>query len=169
MLFAKLDNQPKELGKLYQRLLESLEPIDRQRAENVLYLALCDSSRTHDEQLSPFVYSWLDMLQDATIPIAETWQRSGDQLLEQCQRSEQQITALTRGLLEFRGAFGHGRDQGLVGYFEGRIHFLHRTVAEFLRDGRVLTSGSTFNLADSYFKLRLVQIAVIEDLSPGDP
>lgn len=160
ILFQKMRSLPKELEKVYQTLLKSLEPLDRQRASKMLFLALSDTQL--DLHMSTLAYSWLDVLEDPTFPFAKTCRKTIDELTDQCNSGEQQIAFLTRGLLEISPIQAHIKRKDPKPLTKG-VRFLHRTVADFLKDGGVLTCESTFNLSDSIWRLSLAEIVVFED------
>lgn len=168
ILFQKLRSLPRELGKLYQALLESLEPLDRKRADRMLFLALTDTEQY--VPLSFIAYSWVDMLDDPAFPFGYISPRSIDQALG---KSEQQIASLTKGLLEV----GPVRSlpwiptEGITpsrGLLTKGIGFSHRTVADYLKCGGVLTCESTFNFAESFLRLRIAEIMALKDFKTTD-
>lgn len=164
ILLQTLSSLPKELEKLYQTLLESLDSFQRQRADKMLFLAL---SETHlSPCLSTLAYSWLDMLQDPMFPFADTCRRSVDQLTDQCDSVEQRIASLTKGLLEVGPVRKVWHD--VPNLLSKGVRFLHRTVADYLRCGGVLTCESTFNLSDAYWRLRIAEIAALQEFRSGD-
>ncbi|ROV92880.1 hypothetical protein VSDG_06370 [Cytospora chrysosperma] len=164
ILGQTLSSLPKELGKLYQTLLESLDSFQRQRADKMLFLALSETQMSLP--LSTLAYSWLDMLQDPMFPFADTCRRSVDQLTEQCDSVEQRIASLTKGLLEVGPSQKTWSNPPEL--LSKGVRFLHRTVADYLRCGGVLTCESTFNLSDAYWRLRIAEIAALEELKLND-
>lgn len=103
-------------------------------------------------------------MEDPTFPFADTWHRSTGQLAAQCNRFEQRIVSVTKGLLEIgplEWYYLHPQDT-IPALLSRRPRFLHRTVADYPSSSGVLTCESKLNWADAYCKLSLAEIAAFD-------
>lgn len=162
VLEEKLEDMPEKIADLYQRLLGTLEGVDRRRSNRMLLLALMNPFKF---TLNVQIFPWLDDLDDPRFPPATgLLTLSGTKIRDRREDAKSQIEGLTKGLLEVtryppRWSLG-GLDPGP--FFEWGVQFFHRSVGDYLkvpsRKSELLESFSNFNPTEVYGRLCLAEL-----------
>jgi hypothetical protein len=165
-LEEKLEVIPKDIDKLYDNMLGSLEPFDQQRAAKLLLMTV---HYPFDYlPLNCRAYGWVDRLSDPSFPPCDgrkcpSW-RPANAMVEDVQR---QLKSLTKGLLETT-PFPHlrrshkepGRELSRIQV----VQFFHRTVKDFVMKSPRLDDISRRcpSLLDeaSYYRLLLADLTL---------
>ena len=163
LLEHKLDVMPSDIGGLYARILESLSPDDRKRAE--LFL-LMTAHRPDWPPLSSVMYAFVDELNDPKFPPCDgkrppTW-RSYE---ETAQDVRLQLKSLTKGLLETTPMLSEFDLRPLEAIEQ--VQFFHRTLRDFILE-RFRLEFKTDRLPwvtknETYYRLFLAEL-ILSDL-----
>ncbi|KAH8804493.1 hypothetical protein F5884DRAFT_754102 [Xylogone sp. PMI_703] len=135
-LEKKLEIIPRDLNNLYDQLLDSLEPDDRERAVKMLILTAHNPFET---PLNSVVYAWIDSLDDPQFPPTDgikpsSWPPVNDVI----QDVRLQLTSLTKGLLETAPmANALGLESAAFDKMQV-VQFFHRTVRDFVLENSKL-------------------------------
>ena len=142
----KLVSIPKDLNKLYQELLESIDPIDVPRSNRLLLVATNNPSST---PLYFTSYRWIeDLHKDLEFPREHDFVR--DSRESWGEDFTYQLDLLTRGLLQ-------------ISFKTGTVELYHKTVRDFLsteeKQCELRRSFPDFPLRDFYVLLDLCDIS----------
>lgn len=114
-----LNSVPKDLGLVYQRLLESIEPHEQQRTFTLLQWVLLAK-----RPLSPLeLYVALSFSPPRRYSSLKEWKASGDAIKTESQ-ARQVLRSQSRGLLRFCNEGG-----------KDTVHFVHESLREYLKSG----------------------------------
>lgn len=157
-LEKKLEVIPRDINDLYDRLLGSLEPDDRERAVKMLLLT---AHNPFMKPLNSVVYAWIDNLSDPHFPPTDgnkpsSWPPVND-ITQNIQR---QLISLTKGLLE-------ATPMGLKecgGMHE--VQFFHRTLRDFVLENSKLEDVAlkfpSLTKVETYCRLWLAEMVLAE-------
>jgi len=160
-LKKKLKVMPRDINELYNQLLDSLEPDDRERAAKMLLLT---AHNPFQKPLNSVMYAWIDDLDDPNFPpidgIKPSAWPSNEDIVHDVRR---QVTSLTKGLLEVapmeRPFLRH------CDVFEV-VQFYHRTVRDFvLENSRLKDIANRFSIPidqEAYFRLLLAGLTLTD-------
>jgi hypothetical protein len=152
-LEKKLKVLPRDINDLYDQLLNSLTPDDRERAVQMLLLTV---QNPFDKPLNCVVYSWIDDLSDPQFPPLDgrkppSW-RPVSEITEAIQR---QLTDLTKGMLETTPS-----------YYGMRVRFSHRTVRDYILESLKVEEISRKNpdllVLEKYQRLWLAEMILLD-------
>ncbi|KAL1881600.1 hypothetical protein Plec18167_003197 [Paecilomyces lecythidis] len=152
VLWERLDRIPKTLDRLFESLIESIEPGDRKRSDIMFLFATTFPLQRHNALL----YSWLDDANDPDFPFNTAMRSYSDEEITQAQkRVRAQLDCLTKGLLEMKPVDNADVFMKLYkdAYFQYDVGFLHRSVREYLQ--------STSHLNDIKKRLQGIDITDI--------
>lgn len=161
VLEEQLDAIPADLDALYDGLLNSIPPQDRQKSNRMLLVTILNPFAN---PLNAIVYTWLDDLEkDPQFPRAHTKHGYSKQEIEKrFQDVQHQLDGYTRGMLEMvdDGKFG-----GHVFGVTRRVEFLHRTLRDYLlsepRRSRIVDQFPNFNPIEAFARLRLAEVTLL--------
>jgi hypothetical protein len=124
-LEKQLDNIPKDINDLYEKLLAPVSPGDRVKTFKMLLLAdMCSSW----PGLTAVTVTWIDKLDDPNFPTSYNLQPyTHDEIKERQLTAKLQLDYYPKGLLEIY------RQDGESLMFRERVHFFHRTLRDFVR------------------------------------
>ncbi|KAI9709467.1 MAG: hypothetical protein M1820_003227 [Bogoriella megaspora] len=148
ILESRLEELPSELETLFQRMLDGVERVYRQKSSRTFQMAL-----TAVEPLSVMAFSLLDEENPETVLRPEIQPLSDSETARRKDRTCKQVNSVSKGLLEIVE-----NPSKVHPYFAYRVDFLHRTVKEFLQEHEnILTSsvGAGFECS-SYLCLALL-------------
>jgi hypothetical protein len=155
-LQEKLNSIPKDLDELFAKLLGSINPSDRKRSDQMLFIAARDQL---PYPMNALAYSWLENLNDTKFPFSSPVQGYSDEEIKKRHRDlRPQLDSLSKGLLEMvPNPYAYGDI-----FFGYTVQFFHRTVRDYLRDdlrqsqfqGRL----PGFNLDEVYPRLWLAEL-----------
>ncbi|KAI9767609.1 MAG: hypothetical protein M1839_004466 [Geoglossum umbratile] len=168
VLEKKLEVIPRDINGLYDQLLDSLEPDDRQRAAKMLLLTVYNP---FGKPLNSVVYAWIDNLSDPQFPPTDgnrpsSWPPIND-IAQDIQR---QLTSLTKGLLDtvpIADIFRPRRKTAgeIFGAMQA-VQFFHRTVRDFVLQNSKLENITSQipNLieVETYHRLWLAEMTLVE-------
>lgn len=124
----KLNSIPKDLDALFDKLLGSVDPSDRKRSDQILFIATGDLS---NDPANALAYSWLEELENPKFPFSSAVRGySDEEITKRHHNLRPQLDGLTKGLLEMIPN-GHASDDIFFGY---TVQFFHRTVRDYLQD-----------------------------------
>jgi hypothetical protein len=159
-LERKLKALPRGIDELYNKMLDSLEPDDQERAAKMLLMTL-DSPLRGVLPLNYRAYGWVDRLDDPEFPPRDgrpcpSW-KPADTMAEDVSR---QLKGLTKGLLEIAPVVYSD-----IRYRDFRMaQFFHRTVKDFVMNSpRLLDISRRYPpllRAEWYFRLLLADLAL---------
>lgn len=163
-LQERVDQAPRDLSLLYERILDSIDSTIRRRAEDALLLV----ARSPDGMLNALAFSWLDDLDDEDFPFNRPFQIYTKQEVEdRIDIARHQVALLTRGLVEMRSFDkSHFYDMFITDvygsqlFFRNRLGYHHLTAHDFLMARAVASEGprSAEMLRDRYARLTLAEI-----------
>ncbi|KAK5044799.1 hypothetical protein LTR84_010455 [Exophiala bonariae] len=163
-LEARLDYFPRELEKLYQHIMEQVEPLYRRKAFELLQIAL--RGLDTDADLTVLKLSFADE-EDPTTVLRPNWRAPDNVVLKlRMEEMEARMSSRTRGLLE------SAKSSEMSDPFLGpgpRVRFLHKSVADYLRQPQVLdfltgfTSATSFNTSVSLLSSTLHMAKIFEN------
>ena len=134
-LEKQLDNIPKDVNELYEKLLASISPSDRVKTFKMLLLAYNVGS------LTAVALTWIDKLDDPKFPTSHNMQPcTDDEIKERQLVTEFQLDYFTKGLLEIATHVVLEDEQNL--FLRKRVQFFHRTVRDFVRESKQLREFS---------------------------
>ena len=163
-LEKKLEVVPRDINELYDQLLDSLEPDDRERAAKMLLLTVHNPFR---EPLNSVMYAWIDNLSDPQFPPTDgnkpsSWPPVND-ITQDVQR---QLTSLTKGLLEtapVADRFAMRREPFVA---KRVVQFFHRTVRDFVLENSKLENITrqfpSLIEVETYHRLWLAEMTLAE-------
>ena len=156
-LREKLSSLPREMDKLYDKMLANLDESDRLKVDLILYLVrFCNKERYRF--WAPYV-AWLDDVTQSSFPSSALLRSTEskmdyEQFLEDTKR---QLLGLTKGLLTVRENFTYGN----IRHY--KVTFFHRTVGDYLglqwRQKRFKEAFSDTYLPDVVFRLNMCFLA----------
>lgn len=161
-LQERVNQAPRDLNLLYERILDSIDSSVRRRAEDALFLV----ARSPDGKLNALAFSWLDDLDDEDFPLNRPFQTYTDEEIEdRIEIARRQVALLTRGLVEMRSVV----DIYLVKptpyplsqlFFQHRLAYHHLTAHDFLMARAVASEGlrSSEMLRDRYARMTLAEV-----------
>ncbi|RYP75781.1 hypothetical protein DL770_007344 [Monosporascus sp. CRB-9-2] len=165
-LEEKLEVVPQDINKLYDRMLDSLDPHDRKRAAKML---LMTAHYPFDRvPLNCLTYGWVDELDNPNFPPLDgkkptSW-RPASIMADDAQR---QLKSLTKGLLETAPARRPFPEEQWDSETPGPlrvVQFFHRTVRDFVMERLSLedTNGQhqSFFKEESYYRLMLADLTL---------
>lgn len=127
-LLQRVDGLPRGLEPLYVQLFESIDPLDRQRSDMMLLLAI-----SFDSPLNVLLYSWVDDLLDPEFPFnLPIRSYTDEEVLSRHENIKFQLYGLSKGLLEIRPFEYRIKFEENI-YFGLQVNFMHRTVRDFLQ------------------------------------
>jgi hypothetical protein len=156
-LQQKLDALPNGLKALFDIMFAEIDPVDRTRSDKLL-LIFGPKDRPRDAQ-NALQVSWLDDLDDPDFPFNAVQRPcSEDEIKTRQETARAQLRVLTKGLLELRPL---GSESNV--YFQQRVHFFHRTVADYLGDSERQAAmkdriSANFSIKESRQRLRLAEL-----------
>ncbi|GAD92852.1 conserved hypothetical protein [Paecilomyces variotii No. 5] len=160
VLRERLDRIPKTLDRLFESLIESIEPGDRRRSDTMLLLATTFPLERHNALL----YSWLDDVNDMDFPFNTAMRGYSDEEIAQAHRKVRiHLDSLTKGLLEMKPVAHADTFMKMHNdiYFHYDVGFLHRSVREYLQSTSQLSNIKNrlqgIDFTDIYCRLLLAQ------------
>lgn len=155
-LFDRVDQAPRDLNLLYEKILSSINSTIRRRAEEALLLVV----RCPFEVLNALTFTWLEDLEDKDFPLNRPYCiYSGAEIQRRQELAKRQVALLTRGLVEMRPLLHSIR--GLeVPVFAQRLDYHHLTAREFLtaRAPQFAKDTTSAELRDRYARLVLAEM-----------
>ncbi|KAH8658480.1 hypothetical protein BX600DRAFT_525011 [Xylariales sp. PMI_506] len=138
-LLENLEGTPRDINKLFESILNSVEPTVRHRSDQMLSMAV---NNPFHQNLNAMCFSWIEDLDDPAFPFNRPIEGLPNaEIGRRHQKVKRQLDARTGGLLEFkkyedRWTFIElsGDDNLLIPYWKYAVGFLHRSVKDFLRD-----------------------------------
>jgi len=132
----QLDNIPKDINDLYEKLLASINA--KERVKTFKMLVLADKS---EEGLTAVALTWIDNLDDPKFPTSYNMQPyTDDEIKERQLAAELQLDYFTRGLLEISTVDDSRNKQDL--FSMKRVQFFHRTLRDFVSQSKELRQFS---------------------------
>ncbi|KAH9215480.1 hypothetical protein DL95DRAFT_500507, partial [Leptodontidium sp. 2 PMI_412] len=133
-LDKQLENLPRDnINALYENILASIIPGDRQKAFKMLLLV------SEMYSLPAVSLTWIDKLDDPTFPASYQIQPYTDNEIKERQATaESEVEDLTKGLLEVAES-RYDKDNL---FFVKRVHFFHRTLGDFVKQSKQLRDFS---------------------------
>ena len=136
-LEQRLDYFPRELEELYQYMMDQMEPLYRRKRSEYLQIVL--RSLDTDAELTLLKMSFAD--EDPTVVLSPDWQVPDHKVWKQrMNETEARIISRCGGLVEVGREDMSSPAIGPGPY----VYFLHKTVADFLRQPKVLKSVTEF-------------------------
>ncbi|KAH6714421.1 hypothetical protein BKA61DRAFT_359607 [Leptodontidium sp. MPI-SDFR-AT-0119] len=158
-LQEKLNSIPKDLDELFAKLLGSINPSDRKRSDQMLFIATGDPP---ENPMNALAYSWLEDLNDPNFPFSSPTQGySNEEIKKRHDDLRPQLDSLSKGLLEMVPDDRASEDI----FFGYTVQFFHRTVRDYLRDDsrqrRFQGRLPDFNLDEVYLRLSLAELKFV--------
>lgn len=165
-LMRKLDQLPRDMDRLYDRIIESLSPADRIIANRILYVVL---TNPFSQEVNALSLKWLVEKHGQQTTHPNTTYTMDD--------AEKHITYVknhldgwTKGLIETNSTRHYDIPKSLRPALTTRVKFLHRTLTEYLlqpeRLQQLRNSYSEINLADLHAHLRLEGLKYFVEIDP---
>ncbi|KAI1444881.1 hypothetical protein F5Y02DRAFT_427460 [Annulohypoxylon stygium] len=165
-LMRKLDQLPRDMERLYDRIIESLSPADRIIANRILYVVL---TNPFSQEVNALSLKWLVEKHGQQTTHPNTTYTMDD--------AEKHITYVknhldgwTKGLIETNSTRHYDIPKSLRPALTIRVKFLHRTLTEYLlqpeRLQQLRNSYSEINLADLHAHLRLEGLKYFVEIDP---
>jgi hypothetical protein len=134
-LEKQLENLPRDnFNTLYENLLASITPGDRQKAFKMLLLV------AEMYSLTAISLTWIDQLDDPAFPTSyEIQPYSDNEIKERQATAETEVDDFTKGLLEVTDS-SHEKDNP---FFCKSVQFFHRTLRDFVKESKQLRDFST--------------------------
>ncbi|KAF4624521.1 hypothetical protein G7Y89_g13649 [Cudoniella acicularis] len=134
-LEKQLENLPTDnINALYENILASILPGDRQKAFKMLLLV------AEMSELTAVSLTWIDQLDDPAFPTSyEIKPYTDDEIKERQATAESEVGDFTKGLLEITEP-SHQKDNL---FFCKSVQFFHRTLRDFVRQSKQLRDFST--------------------------
>lgn len=157
-LKGKIGQAPEELMRLFLHLFNKINSADRTRAYQLLLLAAA-SNDSPDFVLNAMFVSWIDKLEDAEFPYNETRVvYSNEEVTRRIHFAERQLKLTCKGLLEMQPDEMESDE-----YFRHSIHFLHRSVRDFIQQPHTITAmqqhlGQWASMTSNYARLTVAEI-----------
>lgn len=157
-LHSRVDQAPRNLESLYERILNSIDSTIRRRADDALSLV----ARSPFGTLNALAFSWLDELEDEDFPLNRPFQiYTIEEMEDREETAKRQVALLTKGLVEMRRVRNLGIDIIMTPapLFRYRLDYYHLTAHEFLMN-RVASDrdSSSEAVRDRYARLVLAEI-----------
>ncbi|KAH8748744.1 hypothetical protein BGZ57DRAFT_969398 [Hyaloscypha finlandica] len=134
-----LKNLPRHsFNALYENLLASINPGDRQKAFKMLLLVA--------EMGWPTAVSltWVDQWDDPAFPTSyEIQPYTDDEIKERQATAESEVDDFTKGLLEITNSHYLDPDEKYNPFFDKGVQFFHRTLRDFVKQSKQLRDFST--------------------------
>jgi hypothetical protein len=158
-LQEKLNSIPKDLDELFAKLLGSINPSDRKRSDQMLFIATGDPA---ENPMNALAYSWLEDLNDPNFPFSSPTQGySNEEIKKRHDDLRPQLDSLSKGLLELVPDTRASEDI----FFGYTVQFFHRTARDYLRDDsrqrRFQGRLPDFNLDEVYLRLFLAELKFV--------
>lgn len=155
-LKKKLDDTPKDLDMLYQKLFDSMEDGDRTKANLMLLLA---ALKPRNSPLSVIQFCWIDELQDHKFPPLDGIRpKSWLSLEDMAERGQRQIAGITKGLLQIIVPSSRGFDRFSI----PEVQFLHRSVEDYVDHTLKDTKLMRVIDKDTYVRLWIAEMTLME-------
>jgi hypothetical protein len=134
-LDTQQENLPRDnINALYENILASIIPGDRQKAFKMLLLV------SEMYSLTAVSLTWIDKLDDPKFPASYPIQPyTDDEIKERQATAESDVDDLTKGLLEVTES--HYDKENL--FFRKSVQFFHRTLRDFVKQSKQLREFST--------------------------
>lgn len=163
VLYERVEQAPRDLNHLYEKILESIDPVIRVRSENALgFVAHCPF-----QTINAMAFTWLEDLEDNDFPMNRPFQTySWKEIQDRQELARRQVALLTRGLAEVRPSAsrcGIARPRltaAVVGFFDTAVVFHHLSAKEFLATTVLKSAGTEFPelIRDRYARLVLAEV-----------
>lgn len=128
-LRRKLMMIPKGLDELFDQMLGSVGPEDRQLSDRLILIAIQDAPITN-----AITYSWLEDLTDPCFPFNQEMSAYTDaETSKRLESVKLLLDSLTRGLLEI----SPGSQIRVNPFFSYRVKFFHRTARDYILSNRL--------------------------------
>lgn len=128
-LRERVEQAPKDLNKLFAKMLDTVGDVARRRSDAMLLITAQNPLWT---TFNALVYSWLDDLEDEDFPFNRPADAYTDEEVETRHRAvRRQLVLLTKGLLEMREN-NHSERRSL--FFRYSVEFFHRSVRDYLKN-----------------------------------
>ncbi|KAH6692434.1 hypothetical protein F5X68DRAFT_228803 [Plectosphaerella plurivora] len=138
-LLAKLDEAPSDLMQLFHHLFNKINPVDRTRAYQLLFLvSTWNGFLALGGETSPnaMLVSWIEDVKDVDFPYNRPRVPLDDEeVTRRIKYAGSQLKLTCRGLLEL----GVPRRRSNDIYFQQSVRFLHRTVSDFLHQPEMVS------------------------------
>jgi hypothetical protein len=140
-LKTHLENLPRDgLNALYENLLASINPGDRQKAFKMLLLV------AEIKWPTAISLTWVDQLDDPAFPASyEIQPYTDDEIKERQATAESEVDDFTKGLLEITNFHDPDPDPDMNNnpFFGKGVQFFHRTLRDFVKQSKQLRDFST--------------------------
>ena len=132
-LKKQLDGVPKDLNKLYEDLLGSINPADREKTFKMLLLV------SELGLVNSIAWTWLEQLDDPNFPTSyDICPYSDDEIAERQGTATSQVDDFAKGLLDITDSpYYEGNP-----FLEKNIQFFHRTLQDFVRESEQMRKFS---------------------------
>ncbi|KAK2030510.1 hypothetical protein LX32DRAFT_320694 [Colletotrichum zoysiae] len=167
-LEKQLDETPSELHKLYDKMFQSIDGLDQDRAMKMMLLVAqeqkCLGKLSHPRGINAMAIYWLDDLEDPDFPANQPFTLWDDAKIEdQRQFAVSQVDGYTKGLLE---VVSHKPD--MFGpypeppHMRHTVKFFHRTASDYVCSSslarQVLSSSPKLFTLEYYIRLALAEL-----------
>jgi hypothetical protein len=137
-----LQKTPRTLGTLFDSMLEKIDPLERERGNEMLLLTIRNPSPA---PLNALAYSWLDDLKNPDFPFSnEPTGYSNEDIERRITTVRRELSDLTSGLLEIIS--NKYSDNGTCPFYKYLVQPFHRTVKDYLLEQSDATQGHTTKL-----------------------
>ncbi|KAL2449198.1 hypothetical protein ABEF95_016066 [Exophiala dermatitidis] len=163
-LRERMATTPKDLEKLFEQLLGSVNPADRKESDKLLLLAGCGYPISNT-----LFCLWLEDLDRPGFPFDLPFQAYCDtEIRKHHETARRRLQGLSKGLLEVVPSRTYGQP-----YFAYSVQFFHRSVPDYLAQNRILDKIQSripsFNPVEDHFRLRLAQFKFVRATPRYDP
>ncbi|QGA20421.1 hypothetical protein EYB26_008123 [Talaromyces marneffei] len=152
-LEQRLERMPRELDSLFERIFNSIDPVDRKKTDQMLILTASYPG------INALMFSWLDDLEDPDFPFnAPIEAYSDDEIRGRLEVVRLHLDGLTKGILEI----GHDYSPYIRDiYFQYKVEFFHRTAKDYFNEparyAEITERLSDFDIMDAYRRLVLAE------------
>ena len=136
-LRERVEQAPKDLNKLFAKMLDTVDDIPRRRSDAML---LITAQNPLWNAFNALAYSWLDDLEDEDFPFNRPAEAYTDEEVDTRHRAiRRQLVLLTKGLLEMRENSDHEERRSYHKerqslFFRYSVEFFHRSVRDYLKN-----------------------------------